>query len=1139
MSEAKTMTKGLNEAGLPLGSDELQFKQKSALKIFYPKTPQMGLIRELKATLDDTERLADCLNEWSEGDSWGGSFGNTKFTAERLLKEWFAINLTRRMVVDEKGILQGYCSVDEHWTDEDAMYVELLGVRPSQQKRGFGKGLLLLALETAILHGKRRLDLHTWAGNLRAVPVYKKTGFMWCPNTSVLMENFLPAIFNTTFFESFFIKNDWYKTRELIVSQSQDKFEIYGTKAYFYRFIQDDQNSLTVYVDRHAKELSGFSYIVNGKELSVHLIPNNHEAFLGIDSTSAELRITNQHDKPISIKGTLRSYKGIKTILPHSIEVDILPGMQKTFFIEVELNPDTETYILDSHPDKRTDSRFYANLSLDGKDIQLAVGWVPKDTIQVTMSEPSAYFGRATELADIPVGFRNMMNRFFRGRVEITGEGLPDPHKIEINSLESGDALETQVEIQRPELPTAAAWRWKIQFYQQTADGESALPPIIRYVSCFTKPGVIAYVNPHKAAIIENEQLRFEFDLKETNELKYITMRDIGEFPFGTFAMGIGKPFPDESSEFWRLDRPYEIIHRDIGVSFKQTMKSIVEKPGLQVVRWINVDEGKPFISCYYEMTNTSAIPIENLAIRHWSPWRTPNICLGTYILPLKTGWYISDDPEFNDSYDFPLVASEYAEPWLAKENKLGVGCGLIWDSDQVDSIRGNPFSGPMIDTKSYTLHPGETIKLGCFTWVFGKSIAHLTRNIWINEFNGKKAIQEEYSETADYGTSLLEVQCGQDLAVPDLSKCPLPSLNWLDVDSGIFPIKVLYQARRETPIEIQIDVESDLWGSSVEWKLNLDYGIDRHNQKEIPINKLINFQNAHIFTFKGVIHLPYTSRPFSGAVIPYKSSGNVTLEKNDDRWLFSNNFLSFQTSPTHGASLFSANFCDNKEYFFSRFPNRESFVWFKRFLGGFHPFVKIRYHWNWLEFFDNVWSGPILVEKDRWVGLSYHLDSPVDDFRLKNIGVKVTYYTRSLSPLLWGRLSFENNSGITTSIDAGFFLFLKPIQKLITRRHGKIWSYTKTEKERTLVTIPPDNWAIASYGDHEEKITMISTDPAIPLRGDYMNANSFSELVCYKTYKLAPGETRKIDVPLIFSKKDTIEDLQTVFSQLREIIHL
>ncbi|MFX1246800.1 MAG: GNAT family N-acetyltransferase [Promethearchaeota archaeon] len=1107
-----------------------QATQMENMEVLYPNTVQMTKIREIQPTLEDSRRLANCVNEWSDDDSWGGGFGTTEFTGERILKEWFATKLTRRMVVDEQGIIQGYCSIDDHWTDQDAMYAELLGVRPSQQKKGFGKALLLKAVETATQYGKRRLDLHTWAGNLRAVPVYKKTGFMWRPKTSVLMENFIPAILNTAFFRPFFSQNEWYQSRELTVTQKPDKYETKGIKSYFYRFIQDDQNSLTVYVDRHVKEISGFSYVVNGEELFVQLVPNLHEVFFGIDSTRAELRIKNLSQRPIIIKGSFTFFKGINTVSIESIHEVVKAKSEKQISIDVKLNPRVETYIPDQKPWKRTDCRLYGNLEIDSKEVQLAVGWVPKQSLQVIMSNPSAYFGRHKKQIVIPVGFRNIMDRSFDGRAEITGEGLPIPHEVRIDSLKPGDAIETRVKIPRPKESTVTAWRWNIKLYQQKSDGESALPSIIRHISCYTKVGAVAYINPHKAAVIENEQIRFEFSLNETNELHTIISKDVGEFRFMTFGINIGKPFPAESSEFWRLDRPYKIIHRDSGISFKQEMLSEVEKPGLHVTRWIHVDAGKPFISCNYEMTNTSNLTIKNIAIRHWSSWRTPSILIGKYTLPLKSGWLVSDDPEFNDNFDFPQNADEYAESWLTKENTLGFGCGLIWDSSEVESIHGNPFNGPIIDTRTYKLQPGESITLGNFTWVFGRSIVSLTRNIWLNEFNDNKTSPIEET-TIEYCNFPLEIRFGQGLTIPEVTKNPLPSLNWIDLDSTTVPLEIFYYIHRETPIEAQIDLESTLWDSPLQWKTKLE-ARNKPFLKEILLDK---HSDSQIITFNGKIHLPYTSRPFSGAVIPFKSSGKVTLERIGGSWLFSNNLLSFQTSATHGASLYSGKILNREELFFSRFPNRESFVWFKRFIGGFHPFIKPLYDWDWLEFLDNVWIGPTLVKKDDWFCLTYQLNSPVNDFRLKDIACKITYYTRFESPLVWARLSFKNNSGIFASIEAGFLLFLKPIHELLTKRHNMIWTYSKTEKERILNTLPPDNWVIASFGDEKEKVIMISPDPKITLNGDYMNANEYCHLACHDSFKLAQGVTRAIDVILLFINKNTYEDIFPLFNQRRE----
>ena len=57
--------------------------------------------------------------------------------------------------------------------------------------------------------GYTRLDLNTWAGNLKAVPLYKKSGYFWVPETSVRMENY-PLIFRLPR-QELFRQADWYR----------------------------------------------------------------------------------------------------------------------------------------------------------------------------------------------------------------------------------------------------------------------------------------------------------------------------------------------------------------------------------------------------------------------------------------------------------------------------------------------------------------------------------------------------------------------------------------------------------------------------------------------------------------------------------------------------------------------------------------------------------------------------------------------------------------------------------------------------------------------------------------------------------------------------------------------------------------
>jgi ribosomal protein S18 acetylase RimI-like enzyme len=63
-------------------------------------------------------------------------------------------------------------------------YIPLLGADPAHHGKGVGKALLLEMIRRVTALGFRELTLETWAGNLKAVPLYKRTGFNWEPETN-------------------------------------------------------------------------------------------------------------------------------------------------------------------------------------------------------------------------------------------------------------------------------------------------------------------------------------------------------------------------------------------------------------------------------------------------------------------------------------------------------------------------------------------------------------------------------------------------------------------------------------------------------------------------------------------------------------------------------------------------------------------------------------------------------------------------------------------------------------------------------------------------------------------------------------------------------------------------------------------
>lgn len=152
-------------------------------------------IREYSPEL--AESLAEMYNTWDP--LWPGGFTEgVPFTAERVKKQYESMRALGILIAMDTANQRPVGSVTllSHWRDSEAAYVGTLGVSPEALSKKVGKHLLLKCFDIAIQKGYTRVDLNTWAGNLRAVPLYKKMGLMWDPEgQGVEMESLFPRYF--------------------------------------------------------------------------------------------------------------------------------------------------------------------------------------------------------------------------------------------------------------------------------------------------------------------------------------------------------------------------------------------------------------------------------------------------------------------------------------------------------------------------------------------------------------------------------------------------------------------------------------------------------------------------------------------------------------------------------------------------------------------------------------------------------------------------------------------------------------------------------------------------------------------------------------------------------------------------------
>ena len=214
------------------------------------------MIREVREF--SSEDAANVAQMWNESDSgWPGGFtGGNPMTAEQVLIDQMRTRFLSVFIAFADGKAVGYCSLLPFWQSTKTAYVGLLNAHPAYHGQGFGRDLLRAALARAVALGYDQLDLHTWAGNLKAVPLYKKMGYFWVPDTSVHMECYLPAIFRQDYVRDFFglstlglgstgsgrveadsiLPPDWYQCFQRDLTVRPDEWTEEGMRVYPYEF---------------------------------------------------------------------------------------------------------------------------------------------------------------------------------------------------------------------------------------------------------------------------------------------------------------------------------------------------------------------------------------------------------------------------------------------------------------------------------------------------------------------------------------------------------------------------------------------------------------------------------------------------------------------------------------------------------------------------------------------------------------------------------------------------------------------------------------------------------------------------------------------------------------------------------------
>ncbi|MFW9922290.1 MAG: GNAT family N-acetyltransferase, partial [Candidatus Thorarchaeota archaeon] len=323
---------------------------------------------EVKITIYDpsmAEKAAEMFNAFNE--LWPGGFGGGVPYTESRVHDWLdkTSALADLIAIDSDGVLAGYCGVYPHWRDKKAAYISILGVTPKVKGKKIGKKLLLKALEVAKEKGITRVDLHTWSGNLDAVPLYKKIGLFWVPGTTVYMQDFIPGLLQNPLAKEWFDKHpDWYSNFQRKLIQAPDEEIIDNMEIYQYHF-EKDNDILLAEVDRYGWEFCALERILDGKKFALKTRVNSHKIHIGIPN-SLTITIYSDYDVNeafINVQG----FEGLHWLEEFPKKVTLKKGEIQTITREFIVDKNTKTFRdNDQYCEKIT-----STITIDKKDYKL------------------------------------------------------------------------------------------------------------------------------------------------------------------------------------------------------------------------------------------------------------------------------------------------------------------------------------------------------------------------------------------------------------------------------------------------------------------------------------------------------------------------------------------------------------------------------------------------------------------------------------------------------------------------------------------------------------------------------------------------------------------------------------------------
>ena len=836
--------------------------------------------------------VADMWNKSAE--SWGG--GSSSRTADMVIEEQKILSAYNIYIAMDGDVAVGYCNLLSSYFDAQTLYIGLLGVRPDYQGKKVGKALVKMCVERTIELGYPRLDIHTWSGNTKAVPLYKKCGFLWenREGTTYLV-NFVPMILRTSMFASFFENADWYIDANKEITADPDGVKINKFETFGYSWEKDGQ-SLKIGFERSGKCIR----MIETNDYKIEFIAESHEPAFGL-SYQAKFVVENKSGAALDLKIVSKDEKNIRFTKtadgqsetnPLGLEVEEkVVGCQEysgRFYVDSLSEPQNTWHI---HP------RVVADVCINGHTVEFGLGIHTLIPIKLELQE----------------------------RREVARLGLTSTCYLNLTSALPEDAT-VEIHIPKNGLTSFAA---DIYTTQIDAEGKAS----IRSTNTVLNTGHEKVMVKYHVTFANNTIPGFEFD-----------------YPLHLVNQDLTKQFIYESEEKYHIVNGPWAIHMDknsndtYAVYRKDFFDLHFDEVKLGHPYISEFNTAKPQVRMYHDaefvvleaefassrflgihltmvyVLSSSGVMKRNFRVNNHSTKEQDIAVLDNYWLPLGIETILTYDNKIvrnSDPYDggdskwgvSDLEVSKQGEHWLF-EDRTRLNWGMSWCPSYPMTYRWG--SGININIECGTIVPGGEVITEPTEFVFG---------VFEDYKQFRNYVLHRYDVEAEHVESVMQLKMNGGSTFVDGDQLLVELLNnRAVVRSGRVGVTLDGLAEPQEQVNPADEV--------------------------IAVNRFtlqLQGKRTELATLRMNLDFDYYKRVYERTVFFSDAAKEMTPIVEEDRYIFDNGRIRFAVGTGYSDALYSlvSQTSDgDQQWLFSRYPKHEPYGWNNPYIGGLHSFL-------------------------------------------------------------------------------------------------------------------------------------------------------------------------------------------------------